>query len=75
MIAVRGAYALYRTRTGRAIGGWNKNRGELLGVTINERHMQNIMRLVDELTAGKGCSYLLFKTISSLSSFEKAQPP
>jgi len=47
----------------------------VLNVTINDRHMQNLMRPVDELTAGKGSSFLLFKTMPSLSSLEKAPLP
>jgi hypothetical protein len=47
----------------------------VLNVTTNERHMHNLMRLVNEMTAGKGSSYLLFKTMPSLASLEKAPSP
>ena len=47
----------------------------VLNVTTNEQHMRNIMQAVAELIDGKGCPYLLFKTMPSLASFEKAPPP
>ncbi len=47
----------------------------VLNVTVSDRHRQNIMRLVDELTKGKGSSFLLFKTMPSLASLEKAPLP
>jgi len=62
------AQSLYKTQ-------WGLPNLLVLNVTINERHMQNLMRLVDELTAGKGSNYLLFKTMSSLASLEKAPLP
>jgi hypothetical protein len=62
------ARVLYKTQ-------WGLPNLLVLNVTINERHMQNLMRQVDELTAGKGSSYLLFKTMSSVASLEKAPPP
>jgi len=59
------ARSLYKTQ-------WGLPNLLVLSVTVNDRHMQNLMQLVDELTAGKGSSYLLFKTMPSLSSLEKA---
>jgi hypothetical protein len=47
----------------------------VLNVTTSEAHMQNIMSLVTKLTDGKGTSYLLFKTMPSLASLEKAPAP
>jgi hypothetical protein len=47
----------------------------VLNVTTSETHMQNIMSLVGKLTNGKGASYLLFKTMPSLASLEKAPMP
>lgn len=47
----------------------------VLNVTTSEPHMQNIMSLVGKLTEGKGASYLLFKTMPSLASLEKAPAP
>jgi len=47
----------------------------VLNVTTSEQHMQNIMSLVSKLTDGKGTSYLLFKTMPSLASLEKAPAP
>jgi len=47
----------------------------VLNVTTNEQHMQNIMRFVKEITDGKGSTHLLFKTMPSLASLEKAPPP
>lgn len=47
----------------------------VLNVTTNEQHKGNIVRFVDGATEGKGSSYLLFKTMPSLASLEKAPPP
>jgi hypothetical protein len=47
----------------------------VLNVTTNEQHMNNIMRFVTDATEGNGSSYLLFKTMPSLASLEKAPPP
>lgn len=47
----------------------------VLNVTTNEQHMRNIVQFVGEVTEGKGCTYLLFKTMPSLASLEKAPPP
>jgi hypothetical protein len=47
----------------------------VLNVTTSEAHMQNIMSLVSTLSDGKGASYLLFKTMPSLASLEKAPAP
>jgi hypothetical protein len=47
----------------------------VLNVTTSEQHMQNIMSLVSKLSDGKGASYLLFKTMPSLASLEKAPIP
>ena len=47
----------------------------VLNVTTNEQHMRNVVQFVGEVTQGKGCTYLLFKTMPSLASLEKAPPP
>ena len=47
----------------------------VLNVTTNEQHMKNIMQLVEELSDGKGSTYLLFKTMPSLASVERASLP
>src|SRR5487761_441801 len=47
----------------------------VLNVTTNERHARNLMHLVDELSDGEGSTSLLFKTMPSLASVEKAPPP
>jgi hypothetical protein len=47
----------------------------VLTVTTNDRHRQNIMRLAHEVTAGKGSPVLLFNTMPSLTSLEKAPLP
>ena len=47
----------------------------VLNVTINDRHRLNIMRLLDELTNGKSSTFLLFGTMPSLASLEKAPRP
>jgi hypothetical protein len=47
----------------------------VLNVTTSGTHMQNIMSLVSKLSDGKGASYLLFKTMPSLASLEKAPVP
>lgn len=47
----------------------------VLNVTTSERHMSHIIDLVNDLTASKGASYLLFKTMPSLASLEKAPLP
>jgi hypothetical protein len=47
----------------------------VLNVTTSDRHRQNIMRLVDELTGGRGSTFLLFRTMPSLASLERAPPP
>ena len=67
----------YREIVGRSLykTQWGLPNLLVLNVTIHDRHMQNLMRLVDELTAGKGSSYLLFKTMPSLASLEKAPHP
>ncbi len=44
----------------------------VLTATINEQHTKNVETLIDELTDGKGCAYLLFKTMPSLASLERA---
>lgn len=45
----------------------------VLTVTTNDRHTQNIMRLVDETASGS--TYLLFKTMASLAFLEIAPLP
>jgi len=47
----------------------------VLTVTTSDRHRENIMGLVDELTAGKGSTSLLFKTLPSLASPERVPVP
>ena len=47
----------------------------VLNVTTSARHMTNIIKLVTDVTATKGASYLLFKTMPSLASLEKAPLP
>ncbi len=47
----------------------------VLNVTINDRHRRNIMRLVDELTKGKGSTFLLFGTMPSLASLAQSPRP
>lgn len=47
----------------------------VLNVTTNEQHMKNIMQLIEELSDGKGSTYLLFKTLPSLASLERAPLP
>jgi hypothetical protein len=47
----------------------------VLTVTTNDRHRENIMRLVQEVTTGKGSTLLLFKTMPSLTSLEAAPVP
>jgi hypothetical protein len=47
----------------------------VLNVTTSEQHMQNIMTLVNKMTDRKGASYLLFKTMPSLASLERAPAP
>ena len=61
----KGAYRTY----------WGLPNLLVLNVTTSEAHMQNIMTLVSKLTEGKGASYLLFKTMPSLASFETAPLP
>src|SRR5205085_8917037 len=46
-----------------------------LNLTTTEFHQNKIMELVDELTEGKGASYLLFNTMPSLGDFAKPEPP
>jgi hypothetical protein len=47
----------------------------VLNVTTSEQHMKNIMSLANRLTDQKGASYLLFKTMPSLASLERAPEP
>lgn len=47
----------------------------VLNVTTNEQHMLNLVRFADEISEGRGCTDLLFKTMPSLASLEKAPPP
>ena len=67
----------YREIAARSIykSQWGLPNLFVLNVTVNQRHEQNIMRLVDELTGGKGSPSLLFKTMPSLASLEKAPLP
>jgi len=47
----------------------------VLNVTTSEPHMSNIMKLVRDVCGEKGASYLLFKTMPSLASLERAPLP
>jgi len=47
----------------------------VLTVTTSETHMNNILKLARELFGEKGASYLLFKTMPSLASLERAPSP
>lgn len=62
------ARSIYKTQ-------WGLPNLLVLNVTTNDRHKQNIMGLVDELTGGRGSTSLLFKTMPSLASLEKAPLP
>jgi hypothetical protein len=62
------AQSIYRMR-------WGIPNLLVLNITINNRHMQNLMKLGEEMTAGKGSAYLLFKTMPSRASLEKAPVP
>lgn len=44
-------------------------------MTTTQQHMRNIVQFVGEVTEGRGSTYLLFKTMPSLASLEKAPPP
>jgi hypothetical protein len=46
----------------------------VLNVTTNFAHMENIGALVDELTDGKGCPYLLFKTLPVFGQYPRVPP-
>jgi len=59
------AQSVYRTL-------WGLPNLLVLTVTTNDRHRENIMRIVDEVTSGKGSTSLLFKTMPSLTAFERA---
>jgi hypothetical protein len=63
-----GARSVYKTL-------WGLPNLLVVNVTINDRHRMNIMGLVNELTKGKGCTFLLFGTIPSLGSLEQAPRP
>lgn len=67
----------YREIAARSIykSQWGLPNLFVLNVTVSQRREQNIMRLVDELTGGKGIPSLLFKTMPSLASLEKAPLP
>lgn len=62
------ARSIYKTQ-------WGLPNLLVLNVTTNDEHRQNIMGLVLELTGGKGSTSLLFKTMPSLASLEKAPQP
>ena len=62
------AQSVYRTL-------WGLPNLLVLNVTVNDLHRQNIMRLVDRLTEDRGSTFLLFKTMPSLASLEKAPLP
>ncbi|MCC8977578.1 replication-relaxation family protein [Bradyrhizobium acaciae] len=47
----------------------------VLTVTTSSAHMDNILTLVRDLCGEKGASYLLFKTMPSLASLERAPSP
>lgn len=54
---------------------WGLPKLLVLTVTTNDRHRENIMQVVDALTAGAGSTNLLFKTMPSLASLERAPMP
>jgi hypothetical protein len=60
--------SIYRTQ-------WGLPNLVVLNVTTSDRHRKNIMRLVQEVTEGNGSNVLLFKTMPSLTSLEKAPLP
>jgi len=47
----------------------------VLNVITNERHLNSIMALLDEVTAKKGSQMFLFKSISTLGDFRVAPAP
>lgn len=47
----------------------------VLTVTTNDEHTRNIMQLLGRLTGGRGSASLLFRTMPSLASLEKAPAP
>jgi len=66
----------------RAIATQNLHKSHLgipnflvLNVITNERHMNSIMALLDEVTAKKGSQTFLFKSISTLGDFRMAPAP
>jgi hypothetical protein len=62
------ARSLYESR-------WGLPNFLVLNVTTNPQHMTNILSSVKEVSGGKGSTFLLFKTMPSLSSLGKAPPP
>jgi hypothetical protein len=64
-IAARGTYMTH----------WGLPNLLVLNVTTNEQHMKNVMHIIEELSDGKGSTYLLFKTMPSLASVERAPLP
>jgi hypothetical protein len=62
------AQSLYATR-------WGLPNLLVLNVTTNEQHMANIVSTVQEVTGQRGSTFLLFMTMPSLSSLERAPPP
>lgn len=47
----------------------------ILNVTVNDTHRRNIMRVLQEITNGKGSTMFLFKTMSALGDGLKAPEP
>ena len=62
------ARSLYATR-------WGLPNLLVLNVTTNQQHMTNIVSTVQEVTGRRGSTFLLFMTMPSLSSLERAPPP
>lgn len=44
-------------------------------ITTANKRMSNMMRLLDKLTDGKGCSFIIFKTMPDLTSFDDSPKP
>ena len=67
----------YRELTTRALYQtcWGLPNLLVLTVTTSDRHRENMMRLVNAVTDGKGSPVLLFRTMPSLTSLETAPAP
>ncbi len=66
----------YREMAGRSLYQtcWGLPNFLVLNVTTNPQHMLNIISTVKEVTSGRGSTFLLFMTMPSLSSLERAPP-